>query len=172
MRNKTSILNLYCSDMKHLFEILLKYCLQFSKRDRTIPQMYRYRCNHKDSQSSRSQRMSPHTRPRHNHLRSVPGCRSVLRDRIRGRRCPHTQYHNHYQRHPELKVYIMSTITCLFVCNLPVGAAVVTALTCFLARLTEEASVMEAQTRTPNKRRAAFIFSSGGFQLPKIFKFG
>ena len=45
------------------------------------------------------------------------------------------------------------------------GAAVVTALTCFLARLTEEASVMEAQTRTPNKRRAAFIFSSGGFQL-------
>ena len=156
----------------HLFEIILKYCLQFSKRDRTIPHSW-YRCNHKDSQSSRRQRMSPHTRPRHNHLRSVPGCRSGLRDQIRGRRCPHIQYHNHNQRHPELKVHnFVNHYHYLCVIYVPVGAAVVTALTCFLARLTEEASVMEAQTRTPNKRRAAFIFSSGGFQLPKIFKFG
>ena len=118
--------------------------------------------------------MTPHTRPRHNHLRSVPGCRSGLRDQIRGRRCPHTQYHNHNQRHPELKVHnFVNHYHYLCVIYVPVGAAVVTALTCFLlARLTEEASVMEAQTRTPNKRRAAFIFSSGGFQLPKIFKFG
>ena len=140
--------------MMHLFEIILKYCLQFSKRDRTIPQMYRYRCNHKDSQSSRRQRMSPHTRPRHNHLRSVPGCRSGLRDQIRGRRCPHTQYHNHNQRHSELKLYCQPLLVYLCVIYEPVVAA----LTCFLASLTEDASVMEAQTRTPNKRRAAFIF--------------